>query len=206
MIPILVLDIGGVFFLDKTNRAFFSRWAKQTSLDPLKLENLLWFGPDIEQANIGEITAEVYFQRTAKRLGTAPSIIRAIIEDAFCGKLNNDLVIFVRQLKLKQVRVAALTNNWSFGRELIERQGITDLFDLIITSAEEGVKKPHIGIYQIMLDRLKVEANEVIFVDDTLENIETAQKLGIRSIWFQSTAKTISELKGVFACHQVDTS
>jgi putative hydrolase of the HAD superfamily len=189
----LSLDIGGVFFLSKTDNAFFERWAKQADLDVQRLKQLLWFGPDIEQANIGGISAETYFERTAVRLNSDVEIVRAMVEEAFASELNDEFVTYIRQLKT-QIRITALTNNWSFGRYLLNRHGILDLFEVIISSAEVGVKKPNAGIYQIMLDQLNVDANRVIFVDDTLENVETAQALGIRTVHFQSTTQTISEL------------
>jgi putative hydrolase of the HAD superfamily len=195
--PTLALDIGGVFFLGKADTAFFERWAKQATLDLQTLRQLLWYGPDIEQANIGEISAETYFERTALRLNTNVETIRAVIEDAYVGAVNEDLIAYTRQLKTR-VRITALTNNWSFGRALMDRHGITDLFEMVINSAEVGVKKPHAGIYQIMLERLKVPASEVIFVDDTLENIEAAQALGIGTIHYQSTEQTITELSRIF--------
>ncbi len=49
-----------------------------------------------------------------------------------------------------------------------------------------------------MLDQLNVAAIEVVFVDDTLENIEAARALSIYSIHFQSTEQAISELSQLF--------
>lgn len=195
--PTLALDIGGVFFLGKADAAFFARWAERTKLDFQLLRQLLWYGPDIEQANIGEISAETYFERAALRLNTKAETIRAMIEDAYAGTLNEELIAYTRQLKTR-VRITALTNNWSFGRALMERHGIADLFEIVINSAEVGVKKPHVGIYQLMLEKLKVPAREVIFVDDTLENIQAAQALDLRTIHFQSTEQTIAELSRIY--------
>jgi putative hydrolase of the HAD superfamily len=189
----LSLDIGGVVYFGKVDQAFFARWAGRANLDAVKLRELLWFGPDVEHANIGEISAEVYFERAAVRLGTDRDTVRDIIQDAYAGELNQDLVHYVRQIK-KHVRVTALTNNWSFVHDHIKHHGIEDLFEVIISSAEMGVKKPNPHIYRIMLAQLKVTASEVVFIDDTLENIEVAQSLGIPCIHFKSTDQMISEL------------
>lgn len=189
----LSFDIGGVFFLGKADQAFFEHWAKQANLDTVRLRQLLWYEPDIEQANIGQLSADVYFERTAVRLGTDSQTIRTIVHDAFVGELNDDLIRYVRRLK-KHVRVTALTNNWSFAQELITQYGMDDLFEVFISSADVGVKKPDPSIYQIMLDRLNVTPSEVVFVDDTLENIEVAQAHGIPCIHFVSTSQMIAEL------------
>lgn len=60
------------------------------------------------------------------------------------------------------------------------------------------VKKPNAGIYQIMLNQLNVAASEVVFMDDTLENIEAARALDIHSLHFQSTEQAIAELSQLF--------
>lgn len=189
----LSFDIGGVFLLGKADKGFFARWAERLGLDAETFGKRLWHGPDIEHANIGQISAEEYFERAALRLDTDPHTIRTIIQEVFAGELNHDLADYVRRLK-KHVRVTALTNNWSFVHDHIKQREIDDLFDVIVNSADVGVRKPDPRIYQIMLHRLNANPNEVVFIDDTLENIEAAQALGIPCIHFESTGQVIAEL------------
>ena len=125
--------------------------------------------------------------------------MRALVEHAFSGEyLNDELVAYARTLR-SRVRVVALTNNWSFCRTLIQRRGITELFDLIVNSAEEGVKKPHARIYQVTLERLAIAPAEAVFIDDSQENVAAARALGIRTIHFCSTRQTIAELEALLA-------
>jgi putative hydrolase of the HAD superfamily len=192
----LALDIGGVFFLGKAAPPFFERWGAHLQMDARTLQQTLWYGPDIEAANIGTITAENYFDRSSTRMKLPAATIQAIIEEAYASDLNVDLIAYVRQVK-PRIRIAALTNNWSFGRRLIEQHGFLDLFDLIISSAEVGVKKPNPGIYQALLDAIGDDPSGIIFVDDTLENLEVAQTFGIHTVHFQTTEQTIAELEGL---------
>jgi putative hydrolase of the HAD superfamily len=200
-IRVAVFDIGDVLFIGHPQTAFFARWARHIGIAPGRLRELLWYGPDIEEANVGAITAEEYCRRCAARLGSDEARVRAIIEDAFSGeRLNEELATYIWALR-PRIQVVALTNNWSFGRTLIERRGITGLFDLIVSSAEEGVKKPHSRIYEIMLERLGIIPEEAVFVDDSAENIEAARALGIHSIQFCSTEQTILELDVLLSRH-----
>jgi len=192
----VLFDIGGVFF-QWPRQALFMDLAMQLAIEPVQIHQLLWYGPDIEAANIGAITAEEYCRRCAGRLGIDEVQVRAIIETAFSGeRLNEELAAYVRLLR-SRVQVAALTNTWSFGRILIERRGIADLFDLIVTSAEEGIIKPHRRIYEVTLERLAITAAEAVFVDDSDENVIAARALGIQSILFHSTEQTIAELESL---------
>ncbi|MBI3971762.1 MAG: HAD family phosphatase [Chloroflexi bacterium] len=195
----VLFDIGGVFF-PWPQADFFARWAERLGIASGSFHQLLWYGPDIEAANVGAITAEEYYRRCARRMCVDQAQVRRLIEDAFAGEqLNEELAAYARRTLRSRVRVAALTNNWSFGRTLIEQRGIAELFDLIVNSAEEGVKKPHARIYHITLERLAIAPAEAVFIDDSKENVEAARALGIRSIPFVSAGQVISELEALLA-------
>lgn len=189
-----MFDIGDVLFVSHTQPDFFQHWERRLGLMPGTLSQFLWHGRDIEAANAGRITAEEYAHRCATRLGVDEGMALALLEDAFSGeRLNDELVSYIQTLK-PQLQIVALTNNWSFGRRLIDRRGLSRLFDLIVVSAEEGVRKPDPRLYQILLARLGITAAEVVFVDDNAENIEAAGGLGLRGVHFRSTEQAISEL------------
>jgi putative hydrolase of the HAD superfamily len=194
----LIFDIGGVFFPWPGPR-YFTEWAYRHGVAPAQLEQLLWHSPDVEAANVGVITAEEYCRRCAARLGAGEEAVRALIEGAFAGEAVNDaLTTYVRSLPAT-LRIAALTNNWSFGRDLIEKRGIADLFNVIVTSAEAGVCKPDVRIYRAALDYLGVEACEAVFVDDSEEYVEAARELGMCAIQFISTEQVTGAINQLLA-------
>jgi len=57
-------------------------------------------------------------------------------------------------------------------------------FDGTVVSALEKVMKPDIRIYQILLDRYGLKAEECLFIDDVARNIKGAEKAGIRGYLF----------------------
>jgi putative hydrolase of the HAD superfamily len=57
-------------------------------------------------------------------------------------------------------------------------------FDVVVVSCEVGVAKPDPAIYKMCLSRLCVEASHALFVDDRLENIDAAARLGIKTFHF----------------------
>ena len=57
-------------------------------------------------------------------------------------------------------------------------------FDAVIVSCEVGVAKPDPTIYEIILSRLRVEPHQALFVDDRIENLEGAARLGLRVFRF----------------------
>lgn len=91
--------------------------------------------------------------------------------------------------------VHALTN-WSPETFPIAQQRYDFLgwFEHIVVSGHEGVTKPDHRIYQIMLDRIGREANECVFIDDSVKNVAAAAELGFDAIHFTEPDQLEREL------------
>ena len=57
-------------------------------------------------------------------------------------------------------------------------------FDVVVVSCEVGVAKPDPVIFQTCLTRLGVEPSQALFVDDRIENIEGAARMGLHTFHF----------------------
>jgi putative hydrolase of the HAD superfamily len=65
-------------------------------------------------------------------------------------------------------RRTAICSNWGWDlTEIVEACGLLGLVEEIISSAHVGYRKPHTGIFDVVLDRLDLRADEVLFVGDT---------------------------------------
>jgi HAD superfamily hydrolase (TIGR01509 family) len=64
----------------------------------------------------------------------------------------------------------------------------------MIISAEVGVAKPDPAIYRIAAERMGVKPEEAIFVDDFIDNVESARAFGLRTIQFKDRQSLYSEL------------
>lgn len=103
------------------------------------------------------------------------------------GEIPDAVKIF-RQLRAnKGLKIYALTN-WS--AELfpvaLDLFDFLHLFDGRVVSGEEKMRKPFPEIYQLLLDRYKIEPAKALFIDDSLRNIKAAEKMGINAIQFIS--------------------
>lgn len=95
----------------------------------------------------------------------------------------NNLWKLLPRLK-KKCKLAVINNGNSIALKYWkEKFGFKD-FDLFLNSAEEGVKKPDPKIFLLACKKLRVKPEECLFMDDSLENIESAQKLGMQTIWW----------------------
>ena len=53
-----------------------------------------------------------------------------------------------------------------------------------ILSYKVKMTKPDPKIYELLLSEYNLKADECIFIDDTLRNVEAAEKLGIHGVRF----------------------
>lgn len=67
-----------------------------------------------------------------------------------------------------------------------------------VFSFQEKVIKPDTAIYQTLLDRYDLKAEECVFMDDTEKNLPPAGALGIRTILFQDREQAVEELERLF--------
>jgi putative hydrolase of the HAD superfamily len=77
-----------------------------------------------------------------------------------------------------------VTNNIrEYGDAWRSRLAIDELFDLVVDSCEEGVRKPDPAIYRTALQRLGVaDPTRAVFLDDFAGNIDAARAVGMHGI------------------------
>jgi putative hydrolase of the HAD superfamily len=106
----------------------------------------------------------------------------------------------------KRYKVACLTNNVKSGSgpgmartsERAERmERVMALFDLVLESSKEGIRKPNPAFYLRACERLRIEPNEAVFLDDLGINLKPAKELGMTTIKVTSEDQAIVELAGV---------
>jgi epoxide hydrolase-like predicted phosphatase len=110
-------------------------------------------------------------------------------------RANEPLLEYYASLKARGIRLAILTNNvreWQPRWMPLLPEG---LFELIVDSGFEGVRKPEPEIYALTLSRLGLEAADCAFVDDVEVNVTAANELGLHGVWFQTTDQAVADLR-----------
>ena len=70
---------------------------------------------------------------------------------------------------------------------------ILDLFDALVFSGPIGKVKPDAEIFHYLLDKYDLKAEECFFIDDSIINIEGAEKVGIKGYLFDSDVEKLRE-------------
>jgi epoxide hydrolase-like predicted phosphatase len=106
----------------------------------------------------------------------------------------------LRAIRAHGLRTAALTNNWRAddGATMGDRQaGLFDLFDVVVESAVEGLRKPDPRIYELTCARVGVAPDEAVFLDDLGVNLKPARALGMATIKVSDPDSALGELADV---------
>ena len=70
-------------------------------------------------------------------------------------------------------------------------------FDGCVFSFREGIVKPDPEIYKTLLKRYGLKAEECVFIDDTEENVLSAENLGFAGIVFTGYEEAAARLQGL---------
>lgn len=122
--------------------------------------------------------------------------IRAVYENlGECTWRLDYAVPWIRELKEKGYRVYALSN-WP--KRIYDQRGdkldFLDLMDGYCLSFQEHLIKPDEAAFHRLLDKYNILPGEAVFLDDTRENVEAAERIGIRGILFKSWEQAQREL------------
>lgn len=184
MIKGVIFDVGGVLLRTHDHRGR-REWEDRLGLEPGELARLVFDSPLGRQAQLGGVSLDEVWAWLGAHLALNSDELATLERDFWAGdRVDQDLCDYIRGLRA-HYRTGMLSNTWATdGRAMAEELGIADCFDAFVTSAEIGVMKPDPRIYHTILDRLGLSASEGVFVDDFIENVEAARRLGMRAVQF----------------------
>lgn len=142
----------------------------------------------------GLMTGLEYWRKTLEAAGQHPSeeeVAQATADDAqMWTSVDPKLLAWQRAVKARGFKTAILSNMGDAVRESIERRfDWIKSFDLCVWSYELKIVKPDAAIFRHTLERLGIEAEEALFLDDIAENVAAAEALGIHAIRYKNTAQ-----------------
>jgi epoxide hydrolase-like predicted phosphatase len=161
-----------------------------------ELENLVFDGDSGDRAQLGEISVDEHWENIRRMLGLDAAGIGEFQRQFWEGdQLDVELVDTIRSLR-GRYKTGLLSNAFSDLRQVVTaRLNISDAFDEMVISAEIHLMKPDARIYQHALQRLGVAAQEAVFTDDMLRNVEGARSQGMNAIHFRQRSQALAELE-----------
>jgi len=196
----IVFDLYGIWVIDSYKEALeweakkYRKYWKDfsRSINSLNGNDIWW------KFATGRITEKEYW----KKMVEITKSTRMVTE--LRGKVYGLMIIkkktveIIKKLK-DNFKLGLLTNNtkeWmDFLKSKKDGKEALQLFDVVINSADVSVKKPDKRFYEIMVKRLQLQPEEILFIDDTERNTKVAESLGMDVIIFES----VRQLRGNLA-------
>jgi beta-phosphoglucomutase len=90
---------------------------------------------------------------------------------------------FIDELEESGVPIAlATSNNWEVTEKILNKVGLQGVFDTVTTVEEVAHSKPDPSLFTLTADKLGVEREECLVIEDAPSGVEAAQLAGMRVI------------------------
>lgn len=158
----------------------------------------LFEGPEWVQGDLGELTDEERFNGVSKRVPERlhEELRRCTVEWDMCMHPVKQAREFCDYLKKSGFGIYVLSNASSSFYRYFPRFAPFDYFDGIVVSCDVHIIKPDIRIYQHLLKKYNLRADECFFIDDLEANIEGARNAGIDGAVFEGDFWRLIDGKG----------
>ena len=177
---IVIIDWGGVIESHKVNvieriikhfneletenivERYYSKSVHKYGTDNRSIQNNKWFESLNEEFNLN-CTPEEFYECYIKEFDKV--------------EYYRNVVDFAHSLK-DRCKIGILSNLGSLDKQRLDKQVDLKQFDYVWLSFELKCRKPEEKIYKIVEKDCKLKPENILFIDDSKENIKTAQKLG----------------------------
>jgi putative hydrolase of the HAD superfamily len=190
----LLVDFGGVLTTNMWQG--FDEFCRTEGIEQGMVRKLFKTEPealaDLRQLETGEIEVAEFERRFGVRLGVADT--EGLITRMFAAvRPEERLISAVRAARAAGVRTGLISNSW--GTSIYDPEALEDLFDVAIISGEVGLHKPQPEIYLLAAERLGLEPEECVFVDDLRENVRGAEAVGMTAVLHRDPDATVARLE-----------
>lgn len=207
-IKAVIFDIGGVLQLGEKQREKKSQkhssGVHEKAARKLNV-NLDQYFDSIDSLYVKSMEGKISKKELLKKLSFNFSTIEKKIENIYYKlyktqfKLNKQLFKQAKLLKKQGYKVAILSDQWHLSKESHFPKKLQKVFSSAVISCDVGIRKPSPEIYKLVLKKLRIKAEEAIFIDNQTWNIKPAEKLGMKTILFKNNKQTLEELKKIFS-------
>jgi putative hydrolase of the HAD superfamily len=201
----VIFDLGGV--ITESPMTAFTAYEAEAGLPDGLIRRLNSTDPDTNawaRYERNELDVEGFSAAfEAEALAAGHRLDAGRVLEALRGELRPAMVGAVRRLRDAGLPLALLSNNVA----PMERGGpvgeLLGLFDAIVESSVEGVRKPEPEIYRRALTRLseavgrRIEATDCAYLDDLGINLKPARALGFATIKVVDPGDALAELSAL---------
>ncbi len=143
----------------------------------------------------GLICEDEFWGNICSELDVPKPKVRSLWTEAFKADYmpKADMFSMAASLQENGYRTAVLSNTEASAMQYFLQQRY-DMFDVLVFSCAEGVKKPDRKIYELTSEKLGSQPKQSVFIDNNPEYINVAKEVGINTVLFQNIDHVKNEL------------
>lgn len=180
MIKVALFDLDGVLVISE--KIFSERLAEEYGVD--KESQLEFFNGRFLECLVGKADLKKEIKLYLKKWRWIGNV-ESMLDYWFSNEANVDgrLLALIRELRKKGIKCYLATNQEKYRTSYIANEmGFSEIFDGIFSSSSVGYLKNRPQFFEYVLNQMtNVKSQEVLFVDDSQDNIEVAQRFGIQA-------------------------
>ncbi|MCR4279165.1 MAG: HAD hydrolase-like protein [Candidatus Zambryskibacteria bacterium] len=180
MIKVVLFDVDGV--LVRARRMFSVNLEREYGISTEKTSSF-FLGP-FKECLVGKADLKNAIEPYLKEWGWQKGV-DALIEYWFKSEdiVDSSLIEYVQSLRRKGIKCYLATNQENYRVDhMLNTMGFAQNFDGSYASSHIGYVKPDAEFFARIYENLdKIKKDEILFWDNTLENIEGAQTFGIQA-------------------------
>jgi epoxide hydrolase-like predicted phosphatase len=193
-IKAVIFDFGRVISAQKPT-TLFRTYEKDLGIPAHTINKLMFDNQAWTDALMGRKTIDDYWESIGPELGMKTKReIDSFRRRYYADEAINEGVLELIQKLHTRFKLAVLSNSPPGLAQWLSEWEILDFFDVVCCSGDEHAVKPDPDAFELILNKLAVEPEEAIFIDDSHENVKAACEMGLRGILFTSAAVLEQEL------------
>lgn len=201
MIEAVIFDFGNVLgwtYADHTTATFVDDEEARNLIRPVVFDPVYW-----DQLNRGTMSDEELLKEICNRLPMQLHREACTVYENWINSMTpvRGMARLICDLKEKGYKLYLLSNatmGFAKGYTTIPwMRSVLEQFDGLVFSAEVGMAKPDREIFEYILKKYNLTAENCLFVDDYKDNIEAAQNLGINGHLFEGDVTRLRQTLGL---------
>ncbi len=193
MIKNIILDMGNVL-LDYDPQAAMDELEILPDAQPIIMKELFG-GNEWVQLDLGNITEVEAYESIKRRIPEEyhADLSKCIDGWDICMKPLDGAREFCEYIKEKGYGVYVLSNAHKSFYRYFPRYFDLEFFDGVVVSADMHIIKPDVRIYEHLIKKYGLKAEECLFIDDRQDNVEGAIKAGMQAIRFKNDFEEVNQ-------------
>lgn len=190
----ILFDLDGVLTTDKTGSQSTLRSLAHHSGLPEETLRTAYYRHNRALLNGSTTHAAIWPEMCAE---VGQEIDFALLHTAFIETpMDADMLALAREMKAQGCQIGLVTDNKADRvHAILAHHGLHDLFDAVAISASVGSGKGERAIFEDVLAKLGIAAEDCVFIDNTAKNLTVPQSMGMQTILFDDEARDVDGLR-----------